>query len=144
WRVPMLVVHSGKDFRIPITQGLGAFTALQRRGIPSEFLTFPDENHWVLKPHNSVQWHDTVNAWLKQWTAKDAPSGASKSRRRAGTARRRFPGTPMGGHCPPHASLRFCSARCLPSRDEEHRAQGALLHRFDRLVGTDAPSGAAK
>ena len=72
WRVPMLVVHSGKDFRIPITQGLGAFTALQRRGIPSQFLTFPDENHWVLKPHNSVQWHDTVNAWLKQWTAKDA------------------------------------------------------------------------
>lgn len=73
WRVPMLVVHSGHDFRIPISQGLGAFTALQRRGIPSEFLTFPDENHWVLKPHNSVQWHDAVNAWLKRWTA---PEGA--------------------------------------------------------------------
>ncbi|MEW9624237.1 S9 family peptidase [Rhodanobacter geophilus] len=72
WRVPMLVVHSGHDFRIPITQGLGAFTAMQRRGIPSEFLTFPDENHWVLKPHNSVLWHDTVNAWLKQWTAEPA------------------------------------------------------------------------
>ncbi|MGA0585923.1 prolyl oligopeptidase family serine peptidase [Dyella sp. KRB-257] len=69
WRVPMLVVHSGKDFRIPITQGLGAFTALQRRGIPSEFLTFPDENHFVLKPQNSVQWHEAVNAWLKKWTA---------------------------------------------------------------------------
>ncbi|WP_026107398.1 alpha/beta hydrolase family protein [Dyella ginsengisoli] len=69
WRVPMLVVHSGHDFRIPITQGLGAFTALQRRGIPSEFLTFPDENHFVLKPQNSVQWHETVNAWLKKWTA---------------------------------------------------------------------------
>jgi len=74
WRVPMLVVHSGDDFRIPITQGLGAFTALQRRGIPSELLTFPDENHWVLKPHNSVLWHDTVNAWLKQWTAVGAES----------------------------------------------------------------------
>jgi dipeptidyl aminopeptidase/acylaminoacyl peptidase len=73
WRVPMLIVHSGNDFRIPITQGLGAFTALQRRGIPSEFLTFPEENHWVLKPQNSVQWHDAVNAWLKRWTAKDAP-----------------------------------------------------------------------
>jgi len=73
----MLVVHSGDDFRIPITQGLGAFTALQRRGIPSEFLTFPDENHWVLKPHNSVQWHDAVNAWLKQWTATDAPKAPS-------------------------------------------------------------------
>ncbi|MEO7071946.1 MAG: S9 family peptidase [Rhodanobacter sp.] len=76
WRVPMLVVHSGDDFRIPITQGLGAFTALQRRGIPSQFLTFPDENHWVLKPHNSVQWHDTVNAWLKQWTSKGAAEPA--------------------------------------------------------------------
>ena len=72
WRVPMLVVHSGHDFRIPIPQGLGAFTALQRRGIPSEFLTFPDENHFVLKPQNSVQWHETVNAWLKKWTAVGA------------------------------------------------------------------------
>jgi dipeptidyl aminopeptidase/acylaminoacyl peptidase len=68
WRVPMLVIHSGHDFRIPLTQGLGAFTALQRRGIPSEFLTFPDENHWILKPQNSVMWHNTVNAWLKRWT----------------------------------------------------------------------------
>ncbi|MGA9421236.1 MAG: S9 family peptidase [Rhodanobacteraceae bacterium] len=69
WHVPMLIVHSSKDFRIPLEQGLGAFTALQRRGIPSEFLTFPDENHWIIKPHNSVEWHDTVNAWLKRWTA---------------------------------------------------------------------------
>jgi dipeptidyl aminopeptidase/acylaminoacyl peptidase len=76
WRVPMLVVHSGDDFRIPITQGLGAFTALQRQGVPSEFLTFPDENHWVLKPQNSVLWHETVNAWLKKWTDAN-PSGAS-------------------------------------------------------------------
>ena len=68
WRVPMLVVHGEQDFRIPLEQGLAAFTALQRRGIPSQFLHFPDENHWVLKPHNSVLWHDTVNAWLKQWT----------------------------------------------------------------------------
>ena len=74
WRVPMLIVHSAKDFRIPDTQGLGAFNALQRRGIPSQLLHFPDENHWVLKPQNSVQWHETVNAWLKQWTSKDATS----------------------------------------------------------------------
>jgi dipeptidyl aminopeptidase/acylaminoacyl peptidase len=72
WRVPMLVVHSGKDFRIPDTQGIGAFTALQRRGIPSKLLHFPDENHWVLKPQNSVQWHETVNEWLKEWTAPGA------------------------------------------------------------------------
>jgi dipeptidyl aminopeptidase/acylaminoacyl peptidase len=71
WRVPMLVVHSGNDFRIPETQGFGAFTALQRRGIPSELLTFPDETHWVQKPQNSVQWHDTVNAWLKRWAESD-------------------------------------------------------------------------
>ncbi|MGY0618993.1 prolyl oligopeptidase family serine peptidase [Lysobacter sp. A378] len=66
WRVPMLVVHGQQDFRIPVSQGLGAFTALQRQGIESKFLYFPDENHWVLKPHNSVQWHDTVNGWLEQ------------------------------------------------------------------------------
>ena len=78
WRVPMLVIHSDHDYRIPITQGLGAFTALQRQGIPSEFLTFPDENHWILKPHNSVQWHDAVNAWMKKWTAEDAQTTTSK------------------------------------------------------------------
>jgi dipeptidyl aminopeptidase/acylaminoacyl peptidase len=78
WRLPMLVVHSAKDFRIPLTQGLGAFTALQRRGIPSEFLTFPNENHFVLTPHDSVQWHDTVNAWLKRWTPK-APETDDKT-----------------------------------------------------------------
>ena len=72
WRVPMLVVHSDQDFRIPLDQGIAAFTALQRRGIPSEFLRFPDENHWILKPHNSVLWHDTVNAWLKKWTAESS------------------------------------------------------------------------
>jgi dipeptidyl aminopeptidase/acylaminoacyl peptidase len=78
WRVPMLVIHSGDDFRIPITQGLGAFTALQRQGIPSEFLTFPDENHWILKPQNSVLWHETVNAWLKKWIGSESLQAASK------------------------------------------------------------------
>ncbi len=72
WKVPMLIVQGDKDFRIPTSQGLAAFNALQRRGIPSELLVFKDENHWVLKPHNSVQWHNTVNAWLKRWTSKDA------------------------------------------------------------------------
>ena len=66
WRVPMLVVHGQQDFRIPVEQGLAAFTALQRQGIASKFLYFPNENHWVLKPQNSVLWHDTVNGWLKQ------------------------------------------------------------------------------
>ncbi len=70
WHVPMLVIHSAKDFRIPLEQGLAAFTAMQRRGIASEFLTFPDENHWVLKPQNSVLWQDTVLGWLDRWTSK--------------------------------------------------------------------------
>ena len=68
WNTPMLVIHSGKDFRIPLEQGLAAFTALQRKGVPSEFLTFPDENHWVLKPQNSEMWQKTVLAWLGRWT----------------------------------------------------------------------------
>ncbi|MDQ3229140.1 MAG: S9 family peptidase [Pseudomonadota bacterium] len=65
WRVPMLVIHGQQDFRIAAEQGIATFTALQRRGIESKLLYFPDENHWVLKPQNSVLWHDTVNAWLK-------------------------------------------------------------------------------
>ena len=70
WKVPMLVIQGGMDFRIPLEQSLGAFTALQRQGIESQLLHFPDENHWVLKPQNSVQWHETVGAWLKRWTAE--------------------------------------------------------------------------
>ncbi|GMU59623.1 MAG: peptidase S9 [Myxococcaceae bacterium] len=68
WKVPMLVVHGGQDFRVVESQGMATFTALQRRGIPSRFLYFPDENHWVLKPANSILWHDTVLGWLDQWT----------------------------------------------------------------------------
>jgi len=67
WKTPMLVIHSQKDYRIPIEQGIATFTALQRKGVPSELLVFPDENHWILKPHNSIQWHETVQAWLKRW-----------------------------------------------------------------------------
>lgn len=64
WRTPMLVIHGEQDFRIPHSQGIGAFTALQRRGIESKLLVFPDENHWVLKPANSLQWYHTVLGWL--------------------------------------------------------------------------------
>jgi dipeptidyl aminopeptidase/acylaminoacyl peptidase len=62
-----LVIHGGEDFRVPLPQGLSAFTALQRQGVPSEFLYFPNENHWVLKPADSIQWYDTVLAWLNRW-----------------------------------------------------------------------------
>jgi len=70
WKVPMLVVAGQNDFRVPIDQSLSSFTALQRAGIESQLLYFPDENHWVLKPHNSILWHDTVNAWLKKHTSQ--------------------------------------------------------------------------
>lgn len=74
WRTPMLVIHGSADFRVPLEQGIAAFTVLQRKGIPSQFLHFPDENHWVLKPHNSIQWHETVLRWLNEWTETDASS----------------------------------------------------------------------
>ena len=67
WQTPMFVIHGQLDYRVPVTQGIGAFTALQRRGIASKFLYFPDENHWVLKPQNSVQWHSEVNRWLHKY-----------------------------------------------------------------------------
>lgn len=70
WKTPQLVITGEKDFRIPYTQGLAAFTALQRRGIPSRLLVTPDENHWVLKPKNSLQWHREVLGWLDKWTGK--------------------------------------------------------------------------
>lgn len=82
WKTPMLVVHGGNDFRVVDTQGLSAFTALQRRGVPSQFLHFPDENHWVLKPANSILWHETVLAWLDRW-CKETSSGAGATERSA-------------------------------------------------------------
>lgn len=67
WQTPMFIIHGQLDYRVPLTQGIAAFTALQRRGIPSKFLHFPDENHWIQRPHNSVQWHKEVNKWLHQY-----------------------------------------------------------------------------
>jgi dipeptidyl aminopeptidase/acylaminoacyl peptidase len=68
WKTPALVIHGQQDYRVPDSQGLAVFTALQRQGIPSELLYFPAENHWVLKPADSIQWYDTVLAWLNRWT----------------------------------------------------------------------------
>jgi dipeptidyl aminopeptidase/acylaminoacyl peptidase len=76
WKTPMLVIHGEQDFRIPYPQGLAAFTALQRRGIESKLLVFPDENHWVLKPANSVLWYHTVLEWLDTHL-KDSPQQPS-------------------------------------------------------------------
>jgi len=68
WQTPVLVVHGALDYRVVDTGGIATFTAAQRKGIPSKLLYFPDENHWVLKPQNSILWHDTVLDWLDQWT----------------------------------------------------------------------------
>ncbi len=71
WKTPTLVVIGDKDYRIPYPQGIAAFTALQRRGVPSRLLRFPDENHWVLKAKNSVQWYDEVFGWMDRWLAPE-------------------------------------------------------------------------
>lgn len=73
WVKPQLVVQGQLDYRIPVEQGLATFTALQRRGVPSKLLYFPNENHWVLKAQNSVQWHKEVLDWLDQWTGNTRP-----------------------------------------------------------------------
>ncbi|MDH4241178.1 MAG: S9 family peptidase [Phycisphaerae bacterium] len=70
WKTPMLVIHGALDFRVADTQGLSTFNAQQRLGIESRLLYFPDENHWVLKPHNSILWHETVIGWLDRWLKK--------------------------------------------------------------------------
>ena len=62
-----LIIHNDKDYRLPIDQGIQMFTALQRQGVPSRLLMFPEENHWVLKAENSVAWYDEVLGWLKKW-----------------------------------------------------------------------------
>jgi len=72
WKTPMLVITGEKDFRIPYTQGIAAFTALQRRDIPSRLVVFPDENHWVLKPKNSIRWYDEVFGWMNRWLSPSA------------------------------------------------------------------------
>jgi len=67
FKTPNLIIHNELDFRIPYDDGLNLFTTLQRKGIPSKLLTFPDEGHWVLKPLNSELWHHTVFEWLAEY-----------------------------------------------------------------------------
>jgi dipeptidyl aminopeptidase/acylaminoacyl peptidase len=67
FKTPMLIIHNDLDFRVPVSQGHELFTTLQRLRIPSKFINFPDEGHWVLKPKNSEYWHKEVFAWLKKY-----------------------------------------------------------------------------
>jgi dipeptidyl aminopeptidase/acylaminoacyl peptidase len=71
FETPMLVIHNDLDFRVPVSEGMQLFNTLQRKGVPSKFINFPDEGHWVTKPKNSEFWHREVFAWL----AKYAPPG---------------------------------------------------------------------
>jgi dipeptidyl aminopeptidase/acylaminoacyl peptidase len=70
WQTPMLVIHGEKDFRVPYDQGLAAFTALQRRNIPSRLIIYPEENHWILNMDNLKQWYAEVFRWMGDWTGK--------------------------------------------------------------------------
>jgi dipeptidyl aminopeptidase/acylaminoacyl peptidase len=67
-RTPTLVIHSQRDYRLDVSEGLQLFTALQRLNVPSKMLYFPDEGHWVLKPQNSKLWYETVGDWCDRWT----------------------------------------------------------------------------
>lgn len=67
FRTPMLVIHGALDYRVPDTQGISTFALLQRLGVPSRLLYFPDEGHWVLRPHNCLLWHRTVLDWLDRY-----------------------------------------------------------------------------
>lgn len=80
-RTPTLVIHSQRDYRMDVSEGFQLFTALQRLGVPSRMLYFPDEGHWVLKPRNSELWYRTVNDWCDRWTKSGTyASGVSEVR----------------------------------------------------------------
>lgn len=67
WDTPILCIHGEKDYRILASQAMQAFDAAKLRGIPAELLIFPDENHWILKPQNSILWHRRFFEWLDKW-----------------------------------------------------------------------------
>ena len=67
FKTPTLVIHGALDFRVPDAQGLGMFTSLQRRGVPSRYVWFPDEGHWIAKPANRIVWWHEVQAWLDKY-----------------------------------------------------------------------------
>ena len=67
WHTPILCIHGMMDFRIPYEQGMAAFNAAQMMGVPSKLVIFPEENHWILQPQNSLYWHRTFYDWLDRW-----------------------------------------------------------------------------
>jgi len=73
WDTPILIIHGAKDFRVPESQGMAAFNAAQMRGVPSRFLYFPEENHWILSAQNGILWQREFAGWLDKWL-KTSPS----------------------------------------------------------------------
>ena len=67
WHTPLMVIHGGMDYRVPVDQGMAAYNCAQMMGVPSRLLIFPDENHWILKPQNALLWHREYFKWLDQW-----------------------------------------------------------------------------
>ncbi len=67
WHTPLMVIHGGMDYRVPVDQGMAAYNAAQMMGVPSRLLIFPDENHWILKPQNALMWHREYFRWLDTW-----------------------------------------------------------------------------
>ncbi|KAF2001168.1 alpha/beta-hydrolase [Amniculicola lignicola CBS 123094] len=78
WSTPHLIIHSELDYRLTMAEGLAAFHTLQTRGVESQFLTFPDENHWVLKPENSLLWHEVVLDWINGFVGLEKYTEARK------------------------------------------------------------------
>ncbi len=67
WHTPLMVIHGGMDYRVPVDEGMAAYNAAQMMGVPSRLLIFPDENHWILKPQNAMLWHREYFRWLDEW-----------------------------------------------------------------------------
>ena len=67
WHTPLMVIHGGMDYRVPVDEGMAAYNAAQMMGVPSRLLIFPDENHWILKPQNALLWHREYFRWLDEW-----------------------------------------------------------------------------
>ena len=72
FKTPTLVIHGELDYRVPVAQGIAFYGALQAQGVPSRFVYYPDENHWILKPQNSVHWYGEVRDWLARWVGPKA------------------------------------------------------------------------
>jgi dipeptidyl aminopeptidase/acylaminoacyl peptidase len=79
FNTPILIVHGELDYRVPIGEGMQLFTAVQRKGIDSKMLIFPDEGHWVLKPQNSQLWFHTVLDWLDKYLQPQMNTDSGRS-----------------------------------------------------------------